>query len=157
MIPDQLEKNILALLAHFGYIETDIDVSYDDASHTAWFAITHPETRALFSRDAEGLSALNHIATKLAENLLREDTEHPRVIIDANNHEKRKIETLRTMAHMMAERARYFKSSVELDPLPPHERRIVHEFLAAMPDLKTESEGVGAKRHIVITYTGDKS
>ena len=56
---------------------------------------------------------------------------------------------------MMAERARYFKSSVAVDPMPPHERRIVHEFLAEMPDLETESEGTGDKRHIVIKYKGD--
>lgn len=150
----QLKKNILTLLDHFGYIETDIDISYDQKSHTIWFAISHPETRALFSRDAEGLHALNHIATKITESLLREDTNRPRVIIDANNHEKRKLEALRTNAHMMAERARYFKSSVALEPLPPHERRVIHEFLAEMPDLKTESAGSGDKRHIVITYIG---
>jgi len=150
----QLEKNILALLAHFGYVETDIDISYDEKAQTVWFAISHPETRVLFSRDAEGLNALNHIATKITENLLRADTERPRVIIDANNHEKRKFEALRTTAHMMAERARYFKSSVDLEPLPPHERRVIHEFLAEMPDIKTESAGVGDKRHIVITYIG---
>ena len=152
---DQLQKNIATLLGHLGYAETDIAVSYDEKSHTVWFALTSPETRLLFSRDAEGLAALNHVATKMAENLMREEKERPRVVIDANGHEKKKIDALRTTAHMMAERARYFKSSVAIDPMPPHERRIVHEFLAEMPDLETESEGTGDKRHIVIKYKGE--
>ena len=55
---------------------------------------------------------------------------------------------------MMAERARYFKSSVEVDPMPAFERRIVHEFLSDAIDLKTESTGFGAKRRVVIKYVG---
>jgi len=54
----------------------------------------------------------------------------------------------------MAERARYFKSSVEVDPMPAFERRIVHEFLSDAIDLKTESTGFGAKRRVVIKYVG---
>ena len=57
---------------------------------------------------------------------------------------------------MMAERARYFKSSIDVEPMPPHERRIVHEFLSTMPDMKTESVGEGSKRHIVIKYVDNK-
>jgi spoIIIJ-associated protein len=57
---------------------------------------------------------------------------------------------------MMAERARYFKSSVAIDPMPAFERRIVHEFLSEASDLKTESEGVGPHRRVIIKYVGDK-
>ena len=152
---DQLQKNILSLLGHFGFTEADIAIAYDEKSHTIWFAITSPNTRLLFLRDAEALGALNHLATKIAETVMRDEEKRPRVVIDALDHEKNKIEALRTTAHMMAERARYFKSSVAVDPMPPHERRIVHEFLAEMPDLETESEGVGEMRHIVIKYKGD--
>ena len=55
---------------------------------------------------------------------------------------------------MMAERARYFKSSVEVDPMPAFERRIVHEFLSNATDLKTESTGFGHTRRVVIKYVG---
>ena len=54
----------------------------------------------------------------------------------------------------MAERARYFKSSIEVEPMAPHERRIVHEFLSEMADITTESQGEGKNRHVVIKYTG---
>ncbi len=67
MNTDQLQNSILALLGHFGYAETDVAVSYDEKSRTVWFAITSPNTRLLFSRDAEGLNALNHLATKIAQ------------------------------------------------------------------------------------------
>ena len=154
----QLEKNIVDMLGHLGFAEgRHRRVIRRKGPYALVRHHEGPHTRLLFSRDAEGLAALNHIATKMAEQLMREDDKRPRVVIDANGHEKKKIEALRTTAHMMAERARYFKSSVAIDPMPPHERRIVHEFLAEMPDLETESEGVGEKRHIVIKYKGRSS
>jgi predicted RNA-binding protein Jag len=57
------------------------------------------------------------------------------------------------MAHIMAERARYFKSNVEIDPMNPFERRIIHEFLADEKDLKTESTGLGLSSRVVIKYS----
>ena len=67
---------------------------------------------------------------------------------------KRQVEAVRAVAHMMGERARYFKSSMEVDPMSAFERRIVHEFLASATDLKTESTGMGASRRVVIKYVG---
>lgn len=55
---------------------------------------------------------------------------------------------------MMGERARYFKSSVEVDPMSAFERRVVHEFLSNASDLKTESMGFGPTRRVVIKYIG---
>ena len=67
---------------------------------------------------------------------------------------KKRIENIHAIAHMMAERARYFKSNIEVDPMPAFERRIVHEFLSDAADLKTESEGEGLSRRVVIKYIG---
>ena len=154
MHTEKIHLHIKGLLEKFGFGEDDITVTFDDKSNTHWFAITSPNTRLFFTRDAEALAALNHVATKLVEQLCREEQNRPRVVIDANDHEKKKIDNLRATAHMMAERARYFKSSVDIEPMAPHERRIVHEFLSEMPDLQTESQGEGANRHIVIKYIG---
>lgn len=149
---EHIHKHIGGLLSNMGFQESEVAISFDEKTNTIWFSLTSPHTRFLFAKDAEGLSALNHLATKIVEQVLREEKERPRIVIDANNFEKKKIDTLRTVAHMMAERARYFKSSVELDPMGPHERKIVHEFLQEVPDVYTESIGDGSNRHIVIRY-----
>jgi spoIIIJ-associated protein len=54
----------------------------------------------------------------------------------------------------MSERARYFKSNIEVDPMSAFERRIVHEFLSEANDLKTESVGFGPSRRVIIKYIG---
>ncbi len=78
-------------------------------------------------------------------------------LIDINDFQKKKVESVQAVAHMMSERARYFKSSVEVDPMSAFERRIVHEFLSDSTDLKTESVGVGPSRRVVIKYLGESS
>lgn len=154
MKQEQLQNNILAVLSKLGFDGESVSVAYDDKMHTLWFSITSPHTRLLLLRDAEALAALNHIARKMAEQVFKEEENRLRIVIDANNIEKKKIDNLKATAHMMAERARYFKSSVEVEPMSAHDRKVVHEFLSAFPDLKTESAGEGSARHIVIKYIG---
>ncbi len=151
MAHERIQEHIAGLLHHFGYTKDDTVVSFDEKTNTLWFSVTKGDARVLLAREGEALSALNHIVTKLTEKML-DDGVRLRVVVDANDHERRKIENLRTVAHMMAERARYFKSSIDVEPMLPHERRIVHEFLSAMPDITTESVGEGKTRHIVIRY-----
>ena len=57
---------------------------------------------------------------------------------------------------MMAERAKFFKSSVPLDPMNGYERRIIHTFLEKDKNIITDSEGVGKDRHIVIKFVEEK-
>jgi spoIIIJ-associated protein len=152
MAHEQIQEQIKGLLETAGFPAESVAVSYDEVSNTYWFSVSSSDARVLLGLDAEALAAINHIATKIVEKSGRDVENHPRVIVDANDFEKKKIENLKTIAHMMAERARYFKSKIDVDPMPPHERRIVHEFLSGMPDIQTESEGTGPNRHIVIRY-----
>lgn len=152
---EQVEKKVTELLETLGFAE-GVSVRHDEATNTLWFSLTAGDARILLGKGAEALSALNHVATKVVEKLIPDRDLRPKVVVDAGDHERKKIENLKTVAHMMAERARYFKSSISVDPMPAHERRIVHEFLSTMPDIQTESEGVGNNRHIVIRYIESK-
>jgi spoIIIJ-associated protein len=75
-----------------------------------------------------------------------------RFIVDVNDFHKKKIENLKTLAHMLSERAKYFKSSIETDTMPAFDRKIIHEFLADKPNIKTESSGIEPNRRVVIRY-----
>ena len=75
--------------------------------------------------------------------------------MDINDFQKKRVENVRAIAHMMSERARYFKANIEVDPMSAFERRIVHEFLSDATDLTTESIGFGPSRRVVIKYKGD--
>ena len=131
--------------------------------HT-WFSVETSQPYHLIGRGGDALFALNHIVKKIVESKnisknsvngeLIEINNNPAILIDINGFQQKRIESIHAIAHMMAERARYFKSSVEVDPMPAFERRIVHEFLSEVNDIKTESTGEGMSRRVVIKYIG---
>ena len=120
-----------------------------------WCMIDTPDSRFLIGRDGETLKSLNHIVQKMLEKAEGEESE-TRLFIDINGYQKKRFDNLKTIAHMMAERARYFKSNIEVDPMPAYERRIIHMFLEGIPDIKTESEGSGPNRRVVIKYINEQ-
>lgn len=126
---------------------------YDESQNTLWCSLEGSDSRFFIGRGAEGLSALNHLVRKVVEKEFGEDAnKETQVIVDMNGYQKKRIESLHAIAHMMAERARFFKSSVEVDPMPAFERRVIHEYLSNAKDVKTESTGDGRDRRVVIKY-----
>lgn len=152
------KKNIQNLIKELiGKINVDVnDIVIVEEPKMTYFGVELKEPHLFLGKDAEGLYALNHLVRRMIENKVpeKENTDEVQIMIDINGFQKKRIDSLRAVAHMMAERARYFKSNVEVDPMPPFERRIVHEFLSDALDLKTESIGVGPSRRVVIRYVG---
>ena len=146
-----------------------VNILISKENESTWFAVELSEPHYFLAREGEGLYALNHLARKIVEGKFGADPDleveppsggstslkSPEFTIDINGFQKKRIENVRAIAHMMAERARYFKSNIEVDPMSAFERRVVHEFLAGETDLKTESTGYGPTRRVVIKYLGD--
>ncbi|MBI2594718.1 MAG: hypothetical protein HYW38_00430 [Candidatus Colwellbacteria bacterium] len=140
---------------------------------SVWISVEVSEPHLFTGREGEGLQALNHLIHRIIETKTPspfrhsplaggEETPLPAkggvgggsILIDINGFQKKHIENIRAIAHMMSERARYFKSNIEVDPMTAFERRIVHEFLSDASDLETESIGAGRARRVVIKYIG---
>lgn len=115
-----------------------------------WCSIETPDSRFMIGRDGETLRSLNHIIQKITEK--EQGEENHNFLVDINGYQKKKFENLKNIAHMMAERAKYFKSNIEIEPMPAFERRIIHLFLEGDKEIKTESEGEGPNRRVIIKY-----
>ena len=74
--------------------------------------------------------------------------------IDVEGYRQRRIATLRSIAQRCATRVRTEGVALELEPMPPSERRIIHLTLAAHRDVATESTGLGSQRRVVIMPRG---
>lgn len=131
-----------------------IDVMYDEDTGSYWYHIKSPDSRLMIGKNGETLMALNHLVKKAIEQKFGEQKSTTEYFVDINYFQKKKIDNLKQIAHMMAERARFFKSSVEVDPMSPYDRKIIHMYLANKSDLATESSGEGMNRHVVIKYIG---
>lgn len=151
----EIQNLIKEILEKTNISVNSITVSDEDPKNI-WFSVEVNEPHYFISRDGEGLLALNHLVRRILEGKTEtEEDDEVRMLIDINGFQKKRVENLKAVAHMMAERARYFKSSIEVDPMPAFERRIVHEFLSTAPDIKTESSGFGRNRRVVIKYIGE--
>ena len=140
----------------------------EDGGDNTWFSVEVNEPHYFIGREGEALYALNHLVRRIIETktltqnsiniktdeLLTKNPENFGILIDVNGFQKKRIENVRAVAHMMSERARYFKSNIEVDPMSAFERKIIHEFLSNATDLKTESVGFGPSRRVVIKYIG---
>lgn len=153
MNKDQIQNLIKELIEKTNVQVKEISIVEEGPKNT-WFKVEVSEPHFFTLREGEALQALNHLVRRMIENKNSTAEDGPQFLIDINGFQQKKVDSVRAVAHMMAERARYFKSRVEVDPMSSFERRIVHEFLSNETDLKTESEGFGPTRRVVIKYIG---
>jgi spoIIIJ-associated protein len=152
MSEDLIKSIIENIFIHTACTISKMDISLEDGM--LWFMIETPDSRFMIGREGETLRSLNHLVRKMVENSTATE-EVSNIFIDINGYQKKRFDNLKNVAHMMAERAKYFKSNIEVEPMPANERRIIHMFLEKIPDIKTESEGYGPNRRVVIKYVGN--
>lgn len=74
--------------------------------------------------------------------------------VDVEGYRERRVATLRSIATRCATKVMHERVAVELEPMPPAERRIIHLALASHQDVATESTGAGRDRRVVIMPRG---
>lgn len=102
----------------------------------------------LIGRRGQTIDAVQHLAQRI---IFPEGPSATRVAIDVNGYRERRAEDLRDEADEAADEAVETGRPVGLEPMPPAERRIVHEHLRDRADVETESEGDEPHRRLVIT------
>lgn len=73
-----------------------------------------------------------------------------KIEVDVEGFKAKRTETLRELGKKMAEKALKTSKAVRLNPMPPRERKVIHEVVNKYPELDTYSEGRDPKRYIVI-------
>lgn len=146
-----IENIIKQFLTQTDLMDHDEIVLKQDAENPLFFSLHTKNSRILTGKDGETLHAITYLLKRIIEKTFGEETAKG-VTLDINDVLKKRIDQLKTTAHMLAERARFFKSAVDVDPMNPFERRVIHEYLQGYKDLSTESTGTGKDRHIVIKY-----
>jgi spoIIIJ-associated protein len=106
-----------------------------------------PDSAALLARGAALLRALELLALEM---LRLPGNEHEKVSFDCKNHRSLRIEELRAAATVAAEKVRKTGSPYQFAPMSSRERRIVHLALREHTDLRTESQGEGLRRSVVV-------
>jgi spoIIIJ-associated protein len=101
----------------------------------------------LLEKNATLLHALEYVVLKA----IRLDEDHfRRIAFDSQDWRRMRREELRLMAQVAAERVIETGEPFTLNPMSSRERRIIHLALKGQPQVRTQSEGVGPERKVVI-------
>jgi len=144
---------LLGVLERMG-ISADIDIK-DDQDRTV-LEIQTADTELVIGRRGVVIDALQHLVNKAVfkergERDRDKDKERGKpLIVDAGGFRDKQVERLRSLAQKMATQALETKQIVALQPMTPHDRRIVHMAISEIPGLTTRSEGEGEDRHILV-------
>lgn len=109
--------------------------------------ISGPDSPLLLERGAELLRAIELLAIEM---LRLPGNEHEKVCFDCMNHRAMRLEELRMAASVAAERVRTTGAPYQFAPMSSRERRIVHLALRDYGDLRTESQGEGPRRCLMV-------
>lgn len=138
---DYLEE-LLDLLDFDGDIDLDVEgdraiVSIDGGE----------DLTKLVGRRGEVLDALQEL-TRLAVH--QKTGERSRLMLDVANWRGRRREELSALGDKVARRVAENGEREELAPMTPFERKIVHDAVAAVAGVHSESEGVEPARRVVV-------
>ena len=141
------------LLDYMGF-PGEVDVlraGKENGTPTLALAVVDGESMgALIGRRGETLQAFQFISQLLVNRRLGHWT---RVLLDIEGYRSRRERYLKDTALRAAEKAMRYRESIELDPMIPSERRIVHLTLATHESVTTHSEGEGDNRRVIVEPT----
>jgi spoIIIJ-associated protein len=141
------------LLDYMGF-PGDVDVlraGKENGTPTLVMAVVDGDSMgALIGRRGETLQSFQFISQLLVNRRVGHWT---RVLLDVEGYRSRRERYLKDTALRAAEKAMRYREPIELDPMIPSERRIVHMALASHEYVTTHSEGEGDNRRIIVEPT----
>ena len=119
----------------------------DDGPPTVTLDIVGDDLGMLIGRRGEHLAQLQYLVTLLVN---RRVHGWNRVSLDVEGYKRRREESLIGLAERVARQVARSGRPIQLEPMPPNERRIVHLALRHDTEVMTESSGEGDLRRVVI-------
>jgi spoIIIJ-associated protein len=101
----------------------------------------------LIGKQGQTLEALQYLLTKMIAKKARRKV---RVFIDIESYRARHQEALTQLAIKSGEKAKKSGKPITLNPMNPHDRRIVHLALQGDKEVKTMSRGEGLYKKVVV-------
>jgi len=143
---------LLELLSLMGMAKVQVDVRQAEPAPgekepPLVLDVSGANVDALIGRRGKTMAALQHITRLIVG---REASGWVHLIIDVDGFKARREKSLSRLAKRMAEQAMKTNRTVMLEPMPPHERRIIHLTLRNHPDVITESVGDRDRRKVTI-------
>ena len=149
----EMLSEVLARLELSADIKAEMGIaeSEEDPVPPVVLDINGDELGILIGRRGQTLVALQYLLRLMLTQKMA--TSVP-LVLDVNGYKQRRHDSLRTLAHHIAEQVSVSQRSFALEPMPAYERRIIHLALASHPSVVTQSVGFGDARKVTISPKG---
>ena len=141
-------------------IKADVQAGKEEYKNTAVDTDTEAAVKKEFVVDEEAVQAGKEFLQKIFHSMKievvmekfvnKDSSERIRIIIDVEDYRERRIETLSRLAVRLADKVKRNGERVVLEPMNPHERKIIHMALQNDRRITTLSEGEEPYRKVVI-------
>lgn len=129
-------------------LRATVDVEETDEELRA--TVNGEDLGLLIGKHGATIDALQHVAMRAA---LRGGGDRKQVVVDAAGYRERREAALHRSADQAVTDALRYGRPVELEPMRPLERKVVHMHLRDRTDVETHSEGDEPDRRLVVTPT----
>jgi spoIIIJ-associated protein len=109
--------------------------------------ISGQDMSSLIGPRGETLSSLQYISRLMVSHQLKQ---RANFVLDVEGYRQRREQALARLAERMAQKVVKQGRAMSLEPMPPHERRVIHMTLRNDKDVYTESTGEGNRRKVRI-------
>lgn len=138
-------KSVLEELLRLMELDARVEVAM--GVETAKLNVRGSDLGVLIGRRGEKLASLQHVVNLI---VAKREGRSNRVTVDVENYRGRREDQLRDVADRAAKRVTQSGKIIQLEAMPPVERRIVHLALRDNPKVRTQSVGVEPNRRVVI-------
>lgn len=128
-------------------VDYDGDIDLDVENDRAVVAIVGSDLQPLVGRHGETLDALQEL-TRLA--VQQKTGERSRLMLDISGYRQARRAELSTLAEKAARQVLDSGDAVRMAPMNPFERKVVHDVVAAIGGVRSESEGEEPQRRVVV-------
>lgn len=125
----------------------DIEFEIKEEGETAEINLKGEDVGFIIGRRGETLDALQYLAGLVANHV---DNKYFRITINTGNYREKREVTLEKLGKKLAFKVVKTGKSVNLEPMNPYERRIIHTAVQKVNGAISFSEGEVLNRHVVI-------
>ena len=145
--PSVYIRDSIKKIVHIIGIDGEVNISKEDEENI-FLEIKGEKLGLLIGKHGSTLNDLQYLANVILHRQF--ESVRQRVIIDIENYRQKRKRTLEHLAQNLAFKALRLKKEINLEPMTPNERRIIHLALKGNRDVVTYSKGDEPFRKVII-------
>lgn len=147
-LPDEPASRVQAILERVvEELGVEARVEVDEVDEVIVGRIEGDDVGLLIGRRGQTIDAVQLLCYRAA---FRGRQDRKRVVVDAAGYRERRREAIERQADRAAERSLKTGKEIELEPMSPTERRVVHQHLKERAGIETFSEGEEPERCVIV-------